>query len=38
MCLIFPSLRRFATVDFFGADDFRDLVEVFLGFDDVLRE
>jgi hypothetical protein len=35
--LIFPLLLRLATVDFFGIDDFRDLVEVFLGFD-VLRE
>jgi hypothetical protein len=27
-----------ATVDFFGTDDFRGLVDVLLCFDDVLRE
>jgi len=35
--LILPLLPRLATVDFFGTDDFRDRVEVVLGFD-VLRE
>ena len=33
---IFPLLFRLATVDFFGIDDFRNLVDVFLGLDDVL--
>jgi hypothetical protein len=36
--LILPSLLSLATVDFFGIDDFRDRVEVVLGFDDVLRD
>jgi hypothetical protein len=36
--LIFPLLLRMAGVDFFGADDFRGIVDVLLGFDDVLRE
>jgi hypothetical protein len=36
--LILPLLLRVATVDFFGTDDFRHLVEVFLGFDDELRD
>ena len=36
--LILPFLSRLATVDFFGTDDFRNLVEVLLGFDDVLRD
>jgi hypothetical protein len=36
--LILPLLLRLATVDFFGTDDFRDRVEVVLGFDDVLRD
>jgi hypothetical protein len=36
--LILPFLSRLATVDFFGTDDFRDRVEVLLGFDDVLRD
>ena len=36
MRLIFPFLSRLA-VDFFGTDDFRDRVEVVLGFD-VLRD
>jgi hypothetical protein len=36
--LILPLLFRLATVDFFGTDDLRDLVEVVLGFDDVLRD
>src|SRR5262249_40539575 len=35
--LILPLLPRFATVDFFGTDDFRERVELVLGFD-VLRE
>jgi hypothetical protein len=35
--LILPLLLRLATVDFFGTDDFRERVEVFLGFDDVPR-
>jgi hypothetical protein len=35
--LILPLLLRLATVDFFGIDDFRDRVEVVLGFD-VLRD
>jgi hypothetical protein len=34
--LILPLLPRLAMVDFFGTDDLRDRVEVFLGFD-VLR-
>ena len=34
--LILPLLRRMATVDFLGTDDFRDLVDVLLVFDDVL--
>src|SRR5262245_51345293 len=34
--LILPLLLRLATVDFFGTDDFRDLVDVLLGFDEVL--
>jgi len=34
--LILPLLLRMATVDLFGTDDFRDLVDVLLGFDDVL--
>jgi len=36
--LILPFALRLATVDFFGTDDFRDLVEVVLGFDDVFRD
>jgi hypothetical protein len=36
--LILPFWLRSATVDFFGTDDLRDLVEVLLGFDDVLRD
>jgi len=35
--LILPLLSRLATVDFFRIDDFRDPVDVFLGFDDELR-
>ena len=35
--LILPLLLRLATVDFFGTDDLRECVEVFLGFDDALR-
>jgi hypothetical protein len=39
LSLIFPLLLRLATVDFFGIDDFRDLVEVLLGgFDVELRD
>jgi hypothetical protein len=34
--LILPFLPRMTTVDFFGIDDFRALVDVLLGFDDVL--
>ncbi|HMF01212.1 MAG TPA: hypothetical protein VKK06_15085 [Terriglobia bacterium] len=34
--LILPLLLRLATLDFVGIDDFRDLVDVLLGFDDVL--
>jgi hypothetical protein len=34
--LIRPLLSRLATVDFLGTDDFRRLVDVLLGFDDVL--
>jgi len=34
--LILPLLLRMATVDLFGTGDFRDLVDVLLGFDDVL--
>src|SRR5262249_22742906 len=36
--LILPFRARLATVDFFGRDDFRDRVEAFLGFEDVLRD
>jgi hypothetical protein len=36
--LILPFEFRLATVDLFGTDDFRDRVEVLLGFDDVLRD
>ena len=36
--LILPLLPRLATADFFGTDDFRERVEVLLGFDDVLRD
>jgi hypothetical protein len=36
--LILPLLSRLAAVDFFGTDDFRERVEVLLGFDDVLRD
>jgi hypothetical protein len=36
--LILPLLSRLAAVDFFGTDDFRERVEVHLGFDDVLRD
>jgi hypothetical protein len=36
--LILPFLSRLATGDFFGTDDFRECVEVLLGFDDVLRD
>jgi len=34
--LILPFAFRLATVDFFGIDDFRRLVEVVLDFDDLL--
>ena len=34
--LILPLLPLMATLDFFGTDDFRALVDVLLGFDDVL--
>jgi len=34
--LILSLLLRVATVDFLGTDDFRRLVDVLLGFDDVL--
>jgi len=34
--LILPLVLRLATVDFLETDDFRDRVEVLLGFDDVL--
>ena len=34
--MILPLLLRLATLDFVGIDDFRDLVDVLLGFDDVL--
>jgi len=34
--LILPFLPRMTTADFFGIDDFRALVDVLLGFDDVL--
>jgi len=34
--LILPLLLRLATLDFFGIDDFGDLVDALLGFDDVL--
>src|SRR5215813_2600849 len=36
--LILPLLSRLATVDFFGTEDFRDRVEMLLGFDDVLLD
>src|SRR5262245_7117684 len=34
--LILPFALRLARLDFLGTDDFRDLVDVVLGFDDVL--
>src|SRR5215831_16535772 len=34
--LILPLLPHLATVDFFGTDDFRDLADMLLGFDEGL--
>ena len=36
--LILPFLSRLATVDFFGTGDFRERVEVVLGFDEAERD